>query len=157
MKHLLFALFFFTTLTPLLAQTPEAEPPKGSNAVLVTTTDSVGLAWRRIREALLGQGYGLAQSDAEMHSFVTTPKALSAGKTLTVTGFVSKGEAGGVVVSLSGSYILVVPTTRGHNEMTRQVAWKSGAFGSDKAMFRQLEQIAKAYPGQSKTLTYTIR
>jgi len=147
---------------PALAQMQPPPPAhfKGANAIIVTTTDSVDLAWHTILETLLGKGYTVATKDAVLHTFATAPKNLGAtSQQLTITGFVRHGASGQAEISLSGrhNYVTAMVYTLATATAAQPVAWRGGAPGVDTTMFELVEAVAADYPRQSKPLNYIAR
>lgn len=120
-----------------------------ANIIIILSPDSVAAAWTAIRQTLVQQGYGIAQSDKELASFTTVPKApdRKTNIALTINGYV-KAVPSGSAIYLFGNWGTAVSLgLYGGGNVEGEAVFAGMEGGGNKKAFRAVEAIAKAHSG----------
>lgn len=131
---------------PALGQ-EAAEPFKGANVILVSTGDSVAVAYKKIGAAILGAGYTIDQADRELGFINTKPHATPSGSPLHTVRVVITPAQTGAVIELRGALSLAramvaSPMFAGESQ-TAFRGMKGSAF---MVCWQELQAMARAYP-----------
>jgi hypothetical protein len=109
MRHFLLAVLLAAT-TPALAQTvppvgtEAAQPFKKANTIVIHTTDSTGLAYKKIAQAILEAGYTIDRADKELGFINTKAKTLAKSGTQNTVQANIKRVGAETLVELRGAF-----------------------------------------------------
>jgi hypothetical protein len=122
---------------PLLSIGQTAQPFKGANVVVITTTDSAKVALKRLARQLQAQGFVIDRLDYDLASLSTKAKGLR--------------SIGGYTVAASATYEPGHLVLRGqwHGQFGHYSTDEPAAYttASSRAALAELQAAAVAYPG----------
>lgn len=131
-----------------------AKPFKGANVILVSTSDSAAVAYKKIAAAILGAGYTIDRADKELGFISTKPRPTPKLNGLHAIRIAIMPMPAGASIQLRSSFSMpgaaaVSPIMAGELETTFR--------GSNGSLFmicwNELQRLAQSYPNGQ--ITYT--
>lgn len=135
-------------LAAIFSYAQNITPQKGDNVIIISTTDSAAVAYRKIAMLLQDSGYTLAKTDKELLSLSTEmlDNRFYGNGTMSIAAYVRGDE--NAKVYINGS-LMVAAISRTSSPIEFR-----GMKGSPvKNAFDKMDEVAKAYPGGSVSYT----
>ncbi|WP_152981508.1 hypothetical protein [Hymenobacter sp. AT01-02] len=121
---------------------------KGTNTIVIQTTDSANVALKEIARSMVLAGYSVKSLDNDLGYMVIEHNIVGGGITTNNTAFVFKAVASpavaGTLLTLTGDAEIVYNNV---NRMTEHMFWAKSNLTWGKQCFTVAEEIAKGYQG----------
>jgi hypothetical protein len=132
---------------PTLLLGQESKPPKGADAIAISTDAAPDAAYAGLAHVLIARGYGLQTSDATLHVLTTTARKVDGAGAVQITAIVTADSAGSVI-ELRGVWRWSTATSilSSAEDATWPIEYGGAGSSPKRKAWNELDTIARAYP-----------
>jgi hypothetical protein len=133
---------------PALLSGQEPKPPKGANAIVISTDAAPDAAYAGLAHVLVVRGYGLQTSDATLHVLTTTSRQVDGAGAVQVTA-ITTADSAGSVIELRGVWRWSAATSvlGSADDATWPIEYGGAGSSPKRKAWNELDAIARAFPG----------